>query len=42
MLTNGKDYYVAEVKLLKPYHEDLPDDSEAIGTGVNEYIHYVT
>jgi hypothetical protein len=42
MLTNGKDYYVAEAKLSKIYSDDLPEDSEPIGSGVNEYIHYVT
>jgi hypothetical protein len=42
MLTNGKDYYVVEVKLRKPYLEELPEDSEPIGVGANEYLHYVT
>lgn len=41
ILTNGTDYYVAECQLLINHEEDLPDDTEKVGTGANEYVHYV-
>ena len=42
ILTNDKDYYIIESLLKRHHAEDLPNDSESAGVGINEYVHYVT
>ena len=42
ILTNGSDYYVIELQGKCNSKEEISDDSEQVGVGINEYVHYVS